>query len=75
MMPCVAKKDELVRPQLHRNGKVDVDVTLTTREFARFLRKRGIVDWSRVPEAQYDDPLGQTAGAAAIFAVTGLSFV
>ena len=71
MMPCVAKKDELTRPQMFRNGKPDVDCALTTREFARLLRKRGVTDWSKVKEAEYDDPLGKTTGAAALFGVTG----
>jgi len=71
MMPCVAKKDELSRPQMFRDGKPDVDCALTTREFARLLRKRGVTDWSKVKEAEYDDPLGKTTGAAALFGVTG----
>ena len=48
LMPCVAKKDECVRPQMRRNGKTDQDIALTTREFARLLRKRGVIDWDKV---------------------------
>lgn len=41
-MPCTAKKEEIRRPQMFRNGKRDVDAVLTTREFARLLKQRGI---------------------------------
>ncbi|KAH3760868.1 Fe-hydrogenase 2 [Pelomyxa schiedti] len=70
LMPCTAKKEEIRRPQLLREGQKDVDVVLTTREFARLLAKKGI-DWKMVIPSEYDDPLGQSSGAAQIFGATG----
>eukprot|EP00906_Rhabdomonas_costata_P020237 RCo029411 len=71
MMPCVAKKDEIDRSQLLKNGKRDVDAVLTTREFAKLLRMKGIKDWNSVKDTPYDDPLGRSTGAASLFGVTG----
>ncbi|MFP4894912.1 [FeFe] hydrogenase, group A [Paraburkholderia sp. EG304] len=67
VMPCTAKKDEAVRPGV--SG--DVDRVLTTREPARMIRARGIA-FNALPEAgAFDDPLGESTGAAQIFAASG----
>jgi NADP-reducing hydrogenase subunit HndD len=55
---------------VHSNGKKTVDYVLTTREFARFLTARH-VDLSKVDRFPFDDPLGETSGAGALFGVTG----
>lgn len=40
IMPCVAKKDEIERPQLKdSNGKKETEYVLTTRELGRLLRE------------------------------------
>ncbi len=71
IMPCTAKKSECVRPQLQSNpGIPDVDAVLTTRELARMIKNAGI-DFKNLPEEDYDDPLGTSTGAAAIFGATG----
>eukprot|EP01105_Mastigella_eilhardi_P001514 TRINITY_DN11815_c0_g1_i1.p1 TRINITY_DN11815_c0_g1~~TRINITY_DN11815_c0_g1_i1.p1 ORF type:complete len:1178 (-),score=254.25 TRINITY_DN11815_c0_g1_i1:998-4531(-) len=71
LMPCTAKKEEIVRPQLRRkDAPADVDAVLTTREFARLLQKRSI-DLHTAPEAEFDNPLGEATGAGQIFGVTG----
>ncbi len=70
VMPCTAKKYEARRPEMNSSGFRDVDVALTTRELARMLRNGGI-DFDYVPEETYDDPLGESTGAAAIFGATG----
>ncbi len=71
IMPCTAKKSECVRPQLQSNpGIPDVDAVLTTRELARMIKNAGI-DFKNLPEEEYDDPMGTSTGAAAIFGVTG----
>lgn len=70
LMPCTAKKDEIERPQMWRNGKKDVDAVLTTRELADLFKKQGIC-WDKLTAQQYDDPLGESTGAAALFGVTG----
>jgi len=48
----------------------DVDWALTTRELARMVRQAGI-DMDRLPEEDFDDPLGRSTGAATIFGTTG----
>ena len=71
IMPCTAKKAECVRPQLQSNpGIPDVDTVLTTRELARMIKNMGI-DFANLPEEEYDNPLGTSTGAGAIFGITG----
>ncbi|RZF25651.1 2Fe-2S iron-sulfur cluster binding domain-containing protein [Paraburkholderia sp. UYCP14C] len=67
VMPCTAKKDEAARPGLAG----DVDHVLTTRELARMIKARGIA-FNALPEvAAFDNPLGESSGAAQIFAASG----
>lgn len=70
IMPCTAKKDECERPQHSRDGIKDVDVVLTTRELGRLMRVKKI-PYGSLPEEEYDNPLGESTGAAVIFGVTG----
>ena len=71
IMPCTAKKDEAVRPQLGNDGVPDTDVVLTTREFARLLRREGI-DLASIEPSSFDDPyMSEYSGAGAIFGTTG----
>ena len=70
IMPCTAKKYECERPEMRSSGFQDVDVVLTTRELGRMIREVGI-DFDSLPEEDYDDPLGISTGAAAIFGATG----
>lgn len=83
IMPCTAKKFEARRPEMrsawqwwqHKGRKgmepfFDVDFALTTRELARMIRNVGI-DFERLEEQSFDDPLGQSTGAAVIFGTTG----
>lgn len=67
VMPCTAKKDESVRPFL--SG--DVDHVLTTRELARMIRARGIAFGALPEAAEFDNPLGESTGAAQIFGASG----
>ncbi len=55
---------------MRSSGFQDVDVVLTTRELGRMIREVGI-DFDSLPEEDYDDPLGISTGAAAIFGATG----
>ena len=78
VMPCTAKKDEMHRSQLAMpNGKPETDAVLTVREFARLMEFRGVASrqnfasFANIPEAHFDDPLGESTGAAVIFGVTG----
>jgi iron-only hydrogenase group A len=70
IMPCTAKKFECRRPEMQDSGYWDVDYVLTTRELARMIREAGI-DFARLEDEEYDDPLGISTGAALIFGATG----
>ena len=66
IMPCTAKKFEASRKDL----KGDVDYVLTTREFAKLIRMKNI-DFDKLDDEAFDDPLGMSTGAGAIFGATG----
>ena len=70
IMPCTAKKYEAQRPEMRDSGYQDVDYVLTTRELARMIKEAGI-DFKNLPEEDYDDPMGESTGAAVIFGATG----
>jgi len=70
IMPCTAKKFECQREEMRASGCQDVDYSLTTREAARMLKEKGI-DLREMPEEEFDDPLGISTGAAAVFGATG----
>ncbi|MBQ3922880.1 MAG: iron hydrogenase small subunit [Spirochaetales bacterium] len=70
VMPCLAKKYEAHRSEFIKDNVPDIDYVLTTRELASMFREAG-VDLRHVSDAQYDDPLGESTGAAVIFGVTG----
>ena len=71
IMPCTAKKDEAVRQQLQFEDMAEIDVVLTTREFARLLRREGIHLPSLEP-SEFDNPyMSEFSGAGAIFGTTG----
>lgn len=70
VMPCTAKKFELGREDQAANGVPDVDFALTTRELGRMISEAGI-DFVNLTDEPYDDPLGESTGAAVIFGATG----
>jgi NADH-quinone oxidoreductase subunit G len=84
IMPCTAKKYEAKRPEMmsafeHWKDKkgwsnddafYDVDYVLTTRELARMFKESGI-QFSHLPVEEFDNPLGESTGAAVIFGATG----
>ena len=71
IMPCTAKKSECDQPnQNDACGDPDVDYVLTTRELERMMRADNI-DPKRLPESDFDSPLGSGTGAAVIFGATG----
>ncbi|MCL6638127.1 MAG: [FeFe] hydrogenase, group A [Firmicutes bacterium] len=70
IMPCTAKKFEAQRPEMNSSGFRDVDIVLTTRELGRMLKQAGI-DFSALPEEEFDHPLGISTGAGVIFGTTG----
>lgn len=70
IMPCTAKKAEILRPEHKTEGEMDVDYVLTTTEVTRMVQEAGIDLAQLAPEA-LDMPFGLASGAAAIFGVTG----
>lgn len=71
LMPCTAKKDEAVRPALQHGHVPEIDVVLTTREFARLLRREGL-DLRRLEPSTFDNPyMSEYSGAGVIFGTTG----
>lgn len=70
IMPCVAKKFENKRDELSNNGLQDVDIVLTTRELAQMIKEAGI-DFNSLTDEEFDNPLGESTGAAVIFGATG----
>ena len=70
IMPCTAKKFEAKREEMKASGTWDVDAVLTTRGAARMIKEAGI-DFPNLPDEDFDEPLGISTGAAAIFGATG----
>ncbi|WP_202710806.1 NADH-dependent [FeFe] hydrogenase, group A6 [Sporosalibacterium faouarense] len=70
IMPCTAKKAEAVRKEMNDSGYQDVDIVLTTRELGRMI-KESRIQINELEEENFDDPLGISTGAAAIFGATG----
>jgi len=70
VMPCTAKKFEILRPEMYNNGQANVDAVITTRELGRMIKDGGI-DFRNLPDGEFDSPLGLSSGAADIFGTTG----
>ena len=70
VMPCTAKKFEIGRDNQNASDYPDVDISITTRELARMIEKVGM-NFTELPDEDFDDPLGRSTGAAAIFGATG----
>ncbi len=70
IMPCTAKKFETKRDDQAASGYPDVDYSLTTRELARMIESAGIY-FKHLPDEEFDNPLGDSTGAAVIFGATG----
>jgi iron-only hydrogenase group A len=69
-MCCTAKKYEAARPELATDGIPDTDLVLTTRELAWMIKSAGI-DFVNIEGEAFDQPLGLSSGAGAIFGATG----
>lgn len=70
IMPCTAKKAEILRPEHYTDGEQNVDLVLTTTEITRMIKEAGI-DLSQMLSEALDMPFGLSSGAGAIFGVTG----
>lgn len=71
IMPCIAKKDEIERPQLRtQSGLKETDAVVTVRELIRWL-KREKIDLKKLPDTPFDKFYGESTGASTIFCNTG----
>jgi iron-only hydrogenase group A len=70
IMPCIAKKAEIKRPELEINGQKTVDYVLTTRELFRLFKKKQI-DLRTIKPQLADNPLGSPSGAGVIYGSSG----
>ncbi len=70
IMPCTAKKSEIRRPQLLRDGRPETDYVLTTQEIARMIKSAGLNLAELEPEGS-DSPFGLYSGAGTIFGASG----
>ena len=70
VMPCIAKKFESKRPEMENDGLRNVDNVITTRELARMIKQANI-EFEKLEDSQFDDPMEEATGAGAIFGTTG----
>lgn len=70
VMPCIAKKFERTREEMKNDGLLDVDNVITTRELARMIKQANI-EFTKLEDTEFDNPMGEATGAAAIFGTTG----
>jgi len=70
IMPCTAKKYEIRRKELSKNGRRDIDHVLTTIETAELMKNLNI-PFEDLPDEEFDPALGISTGAGAIFGATG----
>jgi len=70
IMPCVAKKYEIARPELARDGEPLVDYVLTTSELAAMIEEAGI-RFQDLPQGSMDQPMGFASGAGIVFGRAG----
>ena len=70
VMPCTAKKDEILRPESRTHGRQDVDYVLTTEELIGMIQSYGLTLNGADKDAA-DMPFGITSGAGLIFGASG----
>lgn len=70
IMPCTAKKDEILRPESCTHGRQDVDFVLTTEELIGMIQSYGLTLNGADKDAA-DMPFGITSGAGLIFGASG----
>ncbi|HAG68799.1 MAG TPA: ferredoxin [Lachnospiraceae bacterium] len=70
IMPCTAKKAEILRPDNFTDGRQDTDIVITTQEIIRMIKQVGIKFETLNSEA-CDMPFSMASGGASIFGITG----
>ena len=70
VMPCVAKKFEITRPDQGNDGIPDNDISISTRELAKMIKTAGI-QFTELPDGEFDPLMAVGSGAGTIFGATG----
>ncbi len=70
VMPCIAKKFESQREEMENSEMRNVDSVITTRELSRMI-KQAHIEFTNLKDTNFDSPMGEATGAAAIFGTTG----
>lgn len=70
IMPCTAKKAEILRPDNFTDGRQDTDIVITTVEIIRMIRQVGI-KFNELEDEAPDMPFGIASGSGSIFGITG----
>ncbi len=70
IMPCTAKKAEAVRFEFSKDGVLDTDFVLTTKELGRMIKEAGI-DFKKLEPSKGDSPFGEYSGAGTLFGTSG----
>ncbi len=67
---CTAKKEEINRKEFSAGGNANVDVSMTTRETADFIKLHGI-DFHQIEDELTDLPFGMTSSAGQLQTISG----
>lgn len=70
IMPCTAKKGEILRKDNYTEGEQDTDYVITTTEVIRMIKQMGI-QFDKIEEEAPDVPFSIASGGGAIFGITG----
>ena len=70
IMPCTAKKGEILRSDNFTDGRQDTDYVLTTVEVIRMIKQVGI-QFEKLSGEAADMPFSVASGGGAIFGTTG----
>ncbi|MBQ7559274.1 MAG: (2Fe-2S)-binding protein [Synergistaceae bacterium] len=70
VMPCTAKKAEILREDLKRDGIQNVDYVITTEEMITMIKRAGI-QFDRLESEAADMPFGMGSGGGVIFGNSG----
>lgn len=70
IMPCTAKKSEILRDNLKRDGKQNIDYILTTEELITMIKRAGI-QFDMLESEAADMPFGMGSGGGVIFGNSG----
>ena len=70
IMPCTAKKAEILQPESKTNGIQDIDYSLTTEEFLSMMEQAGL-NADSCPDEEADAPFHSGSGSGTLFGATG----